>query len=298
MPTCPPRWPSPWAGRSPIRACCPRPDCFLPRLPYLPLMAMGSPELAAAVAGAFANEMAAITECSQERHGAVAVGAGPGRRPSIDSSWSTCSVGLARRQAPAPGASAQLGAGDRPGLASRAERLAAHESGAAAWVLHADPTRAGRRAWVLNADSARAASRGRDGRLVAGLGPPRHACTRPAVVPWTRKVRQDDPEGNLLEAGVGPGRRSAATGPPPRPRPRGAPPARTSRRYQPRAGAAAGAGDGADPDRDPRTAVDRQGPPDQDPDDPPADPGQRGVEQAGGRDRQAHDQEDQGSENR
>jgi ribulose-5-phosphate 4-epimerase/fuculose-1-phosphate aldolase len=63
------------AGHVPDPAALPETALFIPRLPYLPLMAMGSAELAAAIADALSDgiEPAAVAVLL-ERHGAVAVG--------------------------------------------------------------------------------------------------------------------------------------------------------------------------------------------------------------------------------
>ncbi len=63
------------AGLVPDPAALPETALFIPRLPYLPLMAMGSPELAAAIAAVFADglEPSAVAVLL-ERHGAVAIG--------------------------------------------------------------------------------------------------------------------------------------------------------------------------------------------------------------------------------
>lgn len=63
------------AGRIPDPAALPETQLFIPRLPFLPFMAMGSAELAGAVAASLADgvEPAAVAVLL-ERHGAVAVG--------------------------------------------------------------------------------------------------------------------------------------------------------------------------------------------------------------------------------
>jgi ribulose-5-phosphate 4-epimerase/fuculose-1-phosphate aldolase len=67
------------AGRIPDPAALPETHLFIPRLPFVPLMDMGSAELAGAVAASLADgvEPAAVAVLL-ERHGAVAVG------PTID----------------------------------------------------------------------------------------------------------------------------------------------------------------------------------------------------------------------
>ena len=84
------------AGRpDPRSGALPETELLIPRLPFVPLMAMGSPELArghrraAWPTGGAPGRSAVLLE----RHGAVAVGATPRRRPSIGSSSSTCSAG-------------------------------------------------------------------------------------------------------------------------------------------------------------------------------------------------------------
>lgn len=65
------------AGVLPDPAELPETAYFLPRLPVVPLMAMGSQALARALAGAFATEPAPLPGAVLlERHGAVAVGSG------------------------------------------------------------------------------------------------------------------------------------------------------------------------------------------------------------------------------
>jgi L-fuculose-phosphate aldolase len=63
------------AGRIPDPAALPETRLFIPRLPYLPFMAMGSAELADAIAASLADglEPPAVAVLL-ERHGAVAVG--------------------------------------------------------------------------------------------------------------------------------------------------------------------------------------------------------------------------------
>jgi L-fuculose-phosphate aldolase len=67
------------AGIVPDPTVLPETALFIPRLPFLPLMAMGSPELAAAIGATLADgvEPSAVAVLL-ERHGAVAVG------PSVD----------------------------------------------------------------------------------------------------------------------------------------------------------------------------------------------------------------------
>jgi L-fuculose-phosphate aldolase len=64
------------AGERPDPAILPETRLFIPRLPFLPLMDPGSPELAGSIAAAFADgvEPPAVVVLL-ERHGAVAVGA-------------------------------------------------------------------------------------------------------------------------------------------------------------------------------------------------------------------------------
>jgi len=66
------------AGEVPDPAALPETRLFLPRLPYLRLMDPGSPELAAAIAGAFSDGLEPPAPAVLlERHGAVAIGASP-----------------------------------------------------------------------------------------------------------------------------------------------------------------------------------------------------------------------------
>jgi L-fuculose-phosphate aldolase len=63
------------AGEIPDPTALPETALFLPRLPFVPFAAMGSAELAAAVAAAFAGEPDPLPGAVLlERHGAVAVG--------------------------------------------------------------------------------------------------------------------------------------------------------------------------------------------------------------------------------
>ena len=63
------------AGHRPDPAALPETRLLLPRLPWLPQMAMGSPELASAVAASLADGVEPLaTAVLLERHGAVAVG--------------------------------------------------------------------------------------------------------------------------------------------------------------------------------------------------------------------------------
>ncbi len=62
------------AGQVPDPAALPETHLLLPRLPYLPLMPMGSPELAAAIAASLSDGEPRADAVLLERHGAVAVG--------------------------------------------------------------------------------------------------------------------------------------------------------------------------------------------------------------------------------
>ena len=63
------------AGEVPDPAVLPETGLLLPRLPFLPLMAMGSPDLADAIAAALSDGAEPPAEAVLlERHGAVAVG--------------------------------------------------------------------------------------------------------------------------------------------------------------------------------------------------------------------------------
>lgn len=63
------------AGHVPDPSALPETSLLLPRLPFVPFLAMGSPELAAAIARALAGDEAPASAVLLERHGAVAVGA-------------------------------------------------------------------------------------------------------------------------------------------------------------------------------------------------------------------------------
>jgi L-fuculose-phosphate aldolase len=64
------------AGEVPDPAILPETGHFIPRLPYLPFMAMGGPDLADAIASVLADGREPTTNVVLlERHGAVAVGA-------------------------------------------------------------------------------------------------------------------------------------------------------------------------------------------------------------------------------
>jgi L-fuculose-phosphate aldolase len=66
------------AGEVPDPAALPETSLFLPRLPFLPLMDPGSPELAGAIAAAFADGLEPpVHAVLLERHGAVAIGPSP-----------------------------------------------------------------------------------------------------------------------------------------------------------------------------------------------------------------------------
>lgn len=63
------------AGRAPDPSALPETGLLIPRLPFIPLMAMGSPELATAIAEALGDETPPrASVVLLERHGAVAVG--------------------------------------------------------------------------------------------------------------------------------------------------------------------------------------------------------------------------------
>ena len=84
------------AGERPNPDDLPETRLLLPRLPFVPLLPMGSPEIAAAVAAALTEGPEPLaTAVLQERHGAVTVGIDPRSRPSTGSSWSTCSAASA-----------------------------------------------------------------------------------------------------------------------------------------------------------------------------------------------------------
>ena len=63
------------AGEVPDPAILPETGLLLPRLPFLRLMAMGSPALAEAIGAALSDPGALADAVLLERHGAVAVGA-------------------------------------------------------------------------------------------------------------------------------------------------------------------------------------------------------------------------------
>ena len=63
------------AGHVPDPSALPETSLLLPRLPFVPFLAMGSPELAAAIARALSEDGALASAVLLERHGAVAVGA-------------------------------------------------------------------------------------------------------------------------------------------------------------------------------------------------------------------------------
>ena len=66
------------AGEIPDPAALPETSLFLLRLPFLPLMDPGSPELADAIAAAFADGLELpVHAVLLERHGAVAIGSSP-----------------------------------------------------------------------------------------------------------------------------------------------------------------------------------------------------------------------------
>ncbi len=66
------------AGEVPDPAALPETSLFLPRLPLLRLMDPGSPELAGAIAAAFADGLEPpVHAVLLERHGAVAIGSSP-----------------------------------------------------------------------------------------------------------------------------------------------------------------------------------------------------------------------------